>query len=107
MNITQVLHKLQILHEAKLLIAIFSSGEKTFQTGSLLFLHLRKSVRTNKLRTSSMVPVLVHGNFNLDRGINLNGGDALDDFHGTINHEFANKSYATRSITLLWILISR
>ena len=51
---------------------------------------------------------LVHGDLNLDRGIDLDGSDALDDLKRARNNTSTNtRSYVTRSITRLWILISR
>ena len=50
---------------------------------------------------------LVHSNLHLNRSINLNGGDALHNFHRTKFSHLGISTYATRSITLLWILISR
>ena len=51
---------------------------------------------------------LVHGNLNLDGRVNLDGGDALDDLNRARNKRVTNaRSYVTRSITRLWILISR
>ena len=59
-------------------------------------------------QTSMTVWNLVHGNLNLDRRVDLDGGDALDDLNRARDKTLANtSSYVTRSITRLWILISR
>ena len=67
-------------------------------------------VRFNKqlCRTSSMGIDLVHGDLNLDRRIDLDGSDALDDLNRATDKKGTNTlPYVTRSITRLWILISR
>ena len=50
---------------------------------------------------------LVHSNLHLHRSINLNRSNALHNFHRTKFSHLGISTYATRSITLLWILISR
>ena len=54
-----------------------------------------------------LISNLVHSNLHLHRSINLNSGNALHNLHRTKTLYFPISSYATRSITLLWILISR
>ena len=52
---------------------------------------------------------LVHGDLNLDGRVDLDGSDALHNLEGARSKKLQvnRQSYVTRSITRLWILISR
>ena len=64
-------------------------------------------IRNTQTQWRQFISSLVHSNLYLHGGINLNSSDALHNFHRTKLSHLGISTYATRSITLLWILISR